>query len=288
MAVHHILTNDLKYEMLSLNRYKLLALLLSMWVASISATASSVSGRTLAGLAATADSAWKAHDYTRAAKYYEECLNKNHENAKAGVQETAALHYNLANCYYRLKDYAQAVLHYERCLRLSPSDEDAAFNLELTRTKLTDRYDAPAEMFFVSWFRDFASSRSAAGWGVLLLFALLVCVLPMASFLLAQKLWVRKLSLSGVFVMGIVACFFLLLSAKQYQSMKNDRRAVVMRQVAVYESPTQSAHALPPLHEGTTVVLLDFYNRSWQQAELPDGRLVWIQSQPGDLVSVKE
>lgn len=273
--------------MLSLNRYNLLALLLSL--ASVLPLSAYSQGRaTVADFATTADSAWKAHDYAKAAKYYEEGLKRAHTDAEDGIQKKAALHYNLANCYYRLKDYPQAVLHYERCLRLAPSNEDAAFNLELTRTKLTDHYDEPAEMFFVSWFRDFVRSRNAAGWGALVLLALFVCVIPLALFVLGKRLWVRKLSLGGVVVMAFMACCFFAFAVKQQRAADSDRRAVVLRQVPVYDSPTRSARQLALLHEGTTVVLQDAYSKSWQQAELPDGRLVWIQSQPGAWALVKE
>ena len=50
-----------------------------------------------------------------------------------GLAESAALHYNLANAFYRNGQIGPAILHYEKALALDPSDPDARRNLSFVR-----------------------------------------------------------------------------------------------------------------------------------------------------------
>jgi len=53
---------------------------------------------------------------------------------KAGGVESAALYYNIGNCYYREGQLGRAVASYRRALMLAPRDQDVRSNLALIRT----------------------------------------------------------------------------------------------------------------------------------------------------------
>ena len=64
-----------------------------------------------------------------------------------------------------MNNYGKAVLNYQRALRIDAANEDAEFNLELTQTKLTDHFEAPAGIVFISWFKSLINSRNSDTWG---------------------------------------------------------------------------------------------------------------------------
>ena len=66
-------------------------------------------------------------------------------------QPSAALYYNLGNAYYRKNDITQAIIAYERALKLSPSDEDTRYNLQLAQAKTIDRLSSESDVFFMRW-----------------------------------------------------------------------------------------------------------------------------------------
>ena len=62
------------------------------------------------------------------------------------------LYYNKANSFYKLNDIAYAIINYERALRLSPNNNDIAFNLRLANTKTVDKVDAIPRLFILIEF----------------------------------------------------------------------------------------------------------------------------------------
>lgn len=217
---------------------------------------------------AKADSAYADKLYLQAVQLYAEVL------AEAPSSET---YYNLGNAQFRLHNLPQAILAYERALHLDPGHEDARFNLELVRTRLTDRFGQPQRMFFVAWMSDFVASHSAAAWLHASTLFLLLFALCFALYRSHIVLWLRKLS----FAMAMVAilCFVLsvALAFVQRAAYDNNTRAVVIKdQVQSYASPTTTSQRLITLHEGTTVDILSSGTPAWWQVSLPDGTQVWI------------
>ena len=51
----------------------------------------------------------------------------------------ALAYYNMGNNFFRLEQYDKAIESYKKSLELNPEDEDAKFNLELTRKKIKDQ-----------------------------------------------------------------------------------------------------------------------------------------------------
>jgi len=229
---------------------------------------------------AQADSAYRQKDYVGAVRMYEAALKEHPANDEAAVG-----YYNLGNAYYRLKDAPHAVLCYQRTLHLDPTNADAAYNLELTQIKLTDHFDAPAEMFFVGWARDIAHTMSSRAWGLWGLAALLFTFVFYECYAVSQRMWLRRTSF-GVGVLCLLAFVICQLCAfSQSYAQRTDRLAVVMQPTDTFDSPTPSAKKLQTLHEGTSVKLLDTYQGGWQQVELPDETQCWTKS--GALESVE-
>lgn len=226
--------------------------------------------------AAKGDEAYKQKNYAAAAQAYEQCLKQDAALANDPAAQ-ATLHYNLGNAYYRLKNYAKAVLCYQRSLRLEPANSDAAFNLKLTQAKLTDRFDAPAEMFFISWAKSLVQGQSWQTWGQRGLWAIALALLCFGLYRFSRRMWLRKaaFALCALFVLQFLCC-------QLFAWLQNDRfehleQAVIMQTADTYDTPTGTAQKQHTLHEGTTVTIADTYKGGWLQIVLPDDNRTWIK-----------
>lgn len=219
---------------------------------------------------AAADSAYHNKQYKEAAVLYA---------AMADSIESDEIYYNLGNAEFRLKRFPQAVLAYERALRVNPDNADARYNLALVRTRLTDRFSKPSEMFFVSWARDWLQSHSAEHWATLGFFWLIVVFAGLALYLLSGRMWIRK---CGFFVALLSAVFFVFVTSfalhQRYRFYHNDKAVILADEVQLYSSPSLRSKALKKLHEGTTVIIREQSQQKWMLVELPDGTSAWMQS----------
>lgn len=213
-----------------------------------------------------ADSAYAQKDYTKAATLYEEVLQ---------TSPSSEVYYNLGNAYYRMKDYPQAILQYERALRLDPANPDVQHNLDLCRTKIQDRFSNVPEMFFFTLTRQLRNAYGADGWGAWAIGLLAGCLLLVALFLFANKVYLRK---TGFF--AALACLLLsgtsqLFAWQQARRYDSEQKGVVFQNSELYASPTSTTKKLRDLHPGITVVLQDSTQASYQ-VQLPDGSSGWV------------
>lgn len=217
-----------------------------------------------------ADSAYWAKNYVAAVQHYEQQLAQ---------QPTATLYFNLGNAQYRRQEWAKAVLAYERALHLDPAHTDAQFNLELVRTKLTDRFAAPSQMFFVSALHRLIASQRVQTWTLWSFLMLLIVGVGWAVFKLTPHIVVRKIgffaTLCAVFAF-VVFTVFALLQKRNFES--NSRAVVMVAQCATYQSATSNSHQGPTLHEGTTLEVEEAAATRWSRVRLPDGRRFWVEN----------
>ena len=62
------------------------------------------------------------------------------------VQEQDLL-YNAGNAFFKSGDNASAILFYERAKLLAPADEDIDYNLQIARSRITDRIESVPQLF---------------------------------------------------------------------------------------------------------------------------------------------
>lgn len=223
---------------------------------------------------ADGERAYYQKDYAGATRIYESLLAL--PEVKNDPRQAAAAYYNLGNCYYRTKEYGKAVLNFQRALRLNPSDTDAAFNLELTQSKITDRFDSRSEMFFFTWWRNASFSLTATAWGYWGIALFLLCFVLWQCYRFGSRRLLRGTALTAASLCLIAAlCCFLL---ARYQSAYYDHRdqAVIMQEAQTFTNPTPTAPKGKTLHEGTTVLIKAKADGDWWQIELPDGSETWI------------
>ena len=96
---------------------------------------------------------------------YVESLENYKKIIDSGYQ-SAAIFYNMGNCYYKINDVANAILFYERSILINPADEDVRNNLQMVRNSLIDDIDQVPESFFISKLNSVSSLYSYNTWGV--------------------------------------------------------------------------------------------------------------------------
>ncbi|HOP07298.1 MAG TPA: tetratricopeptide repeat protein [candidate division Zixibacteria bacterium] len=74
-----------------------------------------------------------AGDYEQAAEHYAKAFETE------DIQQEGRAHYNLGNTYFRQSKLDKAIEEYQKYLEINPDDEDAKFNLELSRKLLKEQ-----------------------------------------------------------------------------------------------------------------------------------------------------
>ena len=216
-----------------------------------------------------ANAAYNNGDYASALKLYEAIQTEG--------LHSAALYYNMANAYFKMDELAEAILYYNRALRLAPADEDIRHNLEYAEQSTRDIIEEIPEFFLTSWMRTVRNTMSGNAWTVLSLVMLVVALVAMLMYLLAQPLRARK---AGFYAMAICGLLFIATSAFAISSrneMVKGKGAVIMSSsVSIKSSPDRAATELFVLHEGTTVVVGEKIE-GWVEIRIADGRKGWIE-----------
>ncbi len=219
------------------------------------------------------DSAYARQDYERAIRLYRKSA------------PSAAVCYNLGNCYYRMDSMAQAVLWYERASMLSPGDADIRFNLDMARSKTIDKITPRHQLFFVGWWQSLVSLMSVDAWARLAILFFALALVSLGLYVYAQPLWLRKTGFTA-FVLLFLLCVVGNVCALAGRSRILHRAsAIVMSPSAVVKStPASSGSDLFVLHEGTRVEVRDSTLRQWAEVELSDGKIGWIEKKQIEVI----
>lgn len=218
-----------------------------------------------------ADSLYDKGLYAEAADAYEAIIANN------GV--SADLYYNLGNAYYKLDEIARSILNYERALLLNQGDEDIRANLALARGKTVDKVTPPSEMFFVSWWRDFANMVSVDTWAVVAVVSFVLLLLGVAAYLFVEQIIVRKIGFYSAALFLLLTIVFNLAAMFQRDSIMNRTTAIIMQPVvSVKSSPNDAGTDLFLIHTGSKVEILDDTMTDWTKIKLEEGKEGWVQT----------
>lgn len=183
--------------------------------------------------------------FAEAAKEFEAVL-------KSG--SSAALYYNLGNCYFKLGKKAKAVWAYEKAAALDPRDADIEWNLGLLRKQLQDKQERLPRFFAAEWLAGLVRgvksdvlaavlTAAVAAFAALLLFH--AAIPPLRPFLK------RLIPLAGI--LAAVAGLFV---AVRWDDARISSGVVADPEVYARYGPSADATRAFLLHEGTKVALL--------------------------------
>jgi tetratricopeptide (TPR) repeat protein len=217
-----------------------------------------------------AGSLYSSGDYSGAAAIYRQLYDEGFRSED--------LLYNAGNAFFKSGDNASAILFYERARLVSPADEDIDYNLQIARSKITDRFETVPELFFVRWF-DFLSLLTSTNIWAVLAFAMFALALLLAIIFLTRarargRLISFWLALAALVLSGVMIS----LAIRNNSLVIHNKDAIITCSIVTGRSaPGESGTELFVLHSGTKVRVeqeLGLY----LEVQLPDGNKGWIRA----------
>jgi tetratricopeptide (TPR) repeat protein len=221
------------------------------------------------------DSLAKGNQLYTAGKYAEAA--KTYEAITAKGFESFELYYNLGNALYKSNNITYAILNYERALKLEPTNEDARFNLEMTKRQVVDNIDLLPEPGFLRWWHQLINSRPADSWGTHTLISFFLFLILFALFLFATTIRNKQLT----FWLAVLALSYSLVtysfgSTQRSKLVNHNSGVITERSVRMKGSPSESGTELFILHEGLSVQITDKLG-DWIEIRLADGNKGWVK-----------
>lgn len=186
--------------------------------------------------------------------------------------------YNAGNAYFKSGDVASAILFFERAKLISPADEDIDYNLQIARSRVSDRFEEIPPLFFVRWF-DFLSLLTTTNRWAIIALTLFILSLTAGIIFLTKS---RALGRLMTFWLSVAALILTLISvslALRNNSLVNlNSKAVVMCSILTGKSaPGEGGSELFVIHSGTTVTVEESLGE-YSEIRLPDGTKGWIKA----------
>lgn len=217
------------------------------------------------------NAAYGKGNYEAAARLYSEI----YENGS----ESVALHYNLANAYYKLNRVGPSIYHYEKALQLDPQDEDVLNNLEFAKNMTIDSFGAARESGFFQLIDARTSLLTPKAWG----WTAIILMLIFVSFFLAYYFSKSTIFKRIFFAAGLL---FLILSIgsagvgtlKQNLLERQQHGIVFSEKIDVRSEPNLRSAAIFTLHEGAKVEVTEDF-QGWYEIKMPNGSQGWVSQE---------
>lgn len=215
-----------------------------------------------------ANVAYQEKDYTTAITQYQSILQQGYQSAE--------LHYNLGNAYYRTQQLGKAVLHYERAARLAPNDKDIKHNLSIVNAQIKDKLETLPNFFLIDWWNGLRQQLSSNTWAAI---GIALFWLAMATLIVWQIGKTRTQRKWGFFI-GITLLFISILpiSLAAANTKDSEQAIVIVEEIALKSSPDELSASILLLHEGLKVNLLDKIG-DWYKVRLPNGDEGWLSNE---------
>ena len=146
----------------------------------------SLAGQTPEENYARAGELYGSGDYSGAAAIYRQLYDEGYRNED--------LLFNAGNAFFKSGDNASAIVFFERAKLFAPADEDIDYNLQIARSRITDRFETVPQLFFVKWFDFLSLLASTNVWAVAALSMFIAALILLLIFLTKSRAHGRLLS----------------------------------------------------------------------------------------------
>jgi len=221
-----------------------------------------------------AQKAYEDNDYITAITIYESLIAQNYESLE--------LYYNLGNAYYKDGKLAKAILNFERAKKISPLDEDIAYNLELAKSSQVDSFEEIPDFGISKRFQAFVCALSANTWGLITVLFFVVGLMFALFFVFKSNL--KKVS-TVLFPLSFILfgmSFFFGAKAKYYTETKKEA-IIIGASVDVQSIPNNTGTKLFIIHSGLKVDVEEVLNE-WVEVKLPNGDIGWVKNSDLEII----
>ena len=210
--------------------------------------------------------AYRKGQYDLAIQEFESILLDNWDSPE--------LYYNLGNAFYRSVNIAGAVWAFESCLKLSPTHEDAKYNLRLANLKVIDRMDLPEPPIYLKWYLSIKEQFTPSTWINISLFIFLIFSIIMIASRMTSSSILQHLR-GSIIVVFFVSLFLTIHSIWTDNSLSLG--VIYATKVEAHSEPNVFSTRLFEVHEGLRVSINQAVD-DWVEIELLDGKTGWIEN----------
>ena len=216
-------------------------------------------------------------------KEYEEAI-KSYESILQQGYLSGDLYYNLGNAYFRIGAIGNAILFYERALKVSPSHEDAAYNLRIANARTVDKIQEIPPLFFIKWWNILLSTFTSTGWQTIIFIFYILLLTCIAVYFLVRNLQIQKYAFifGSLNIAALLIAVILFFSSLERES-SNDY-GILLKSVATAKiSPDAQSNDAFVIHEGIKFRIEDQV-KNWVKIKLADGKVGWLTENSFDLI----
>jgi tetratricopeptide (TPR) repeat protein len=222
------------------------------------------------GVFEAANENYKKGNYQEAIAGYESILKAK--------KHSAAIYFNLGNCYYKLQKVAPAIYNYEKALLLQPNDNEISTNLKFAQKLQIDDIKIVQEVGFHKLIKDVTSKYHYNTWAWIGVVGAFLFLGLFVGYYFTQSSGFKRFYFTAM----IFALLFILISIAaamhERNDYLNDNPAIVFAEVAPVKSePKEAIPNLFVIHEGTKVKVLETID-NWKKIQLQDEKMGWILS----------
>lgn len=216
-----------------------------------------------------AEKLYQDEKYAEALKIYQSSLNEN--------EISAVTFYNMGNCYFKLGDYVNALLYYEKSYKYNPSQEDVVMNMEITRSRITDKSEEMSSGVS-GWFYQIVNTRGADYWTYLSIVLSVAGSVFLFLMYFSSSTSLKRMSLATAFVAYFFMIVFTIFSYYQISYYNNEDHALISESNAeVRSEPNDKSKAVFIVPGGMKVKILS-EKEDWTEISL-NNNVGWIKSE---------
>lgn len=210
---------------------------------------------------------YRAGEYSKAAQLYQEQADK---------APSAALYYNIGNCFYAQNQLGKAILWYKRAQGLDPNDSEIAYNLNLARKKRLDHWPTSLSPMEALWIQ-FLNFYTPSSWGRISFIAFALLLICIAFYLTGVDKKIRKTSFYlSLLLFPIVLIGNIAMHGQIARLRKTDQIVVISTEAALRNAPNKQDPPFVTLHSGMELTTIGTTKRNFIAVRLPDHREGWI------------
>lgn len=216
-----------------------------------------------------AEKKYRAGNYDNAIKIYESCIGEN--------EISSNVYFNLGNCYYKKSDYIKAVLYYEKAAKYDPTNEDIQFNLEISRSRLSEENDSD-NSGVSGWFYTIVNSRKADHWTWLAISLSIAGTVFLFLMFFSSQISLKRISLATAFISFAFSIVFALFSWYQISYFNsNDQALIISANSEARSEPNSDSKTVFIIPGGMKVKVLQEKD-GWSEIVL-NSNIGWVKSE---------
>jgi uncharacterized membrane protein len=186
--------------------------------------------------------------------------------------------YNTGNAFFKAGDNARAIIFYERARLAAPADEDINYNLQIARSRVTDKFETLPQIFLVRWFDFISLLTSTNTWAVISMALFIIALMSFLLFLTRARARGRLLSFWLAVAALVFSVLILFLSIRNNTLVNHNSNAVITCSIVTGRSaPGDTGSELFVIHSGTKVTVEEELG-DYCDVLLPDGNKGWVRS----------